>query len=74
MKSAVYTKAGQVGRHPDGHCSPIYRLVYSGSALIPCYFHLYSIQSHSTFLEHAQDFPRCRARRSGYSEDQDGFG
>ena len=27
---------------------------------------IYSVKGYSTFLEHAQDFPRCRARRCGY--------
>ena len=57
-----------------GHCPPIYRLVYSGSALISCHFHLYSVKSHSTFLEHAQDFLGCRARRSRYPASQEWFG
>ena len=39
--------------HPNGHCSPIYRLVYSGSALISCHLYLYSVKSYSTFLVHA---------------------
>ena len=63
--------SGLGGCHPNGHCSPIYRLVYSGSALISCHFHLYSVKSHSTFLEHAQDFPGCRARRSRYPASQE---
>ena len=41
--------SGLGGCHPNGHCPPIYRLVYSGSALISCHFHLYSVKSHSTF-------------------------
>ena len=55
-----------VGCHPDGHCPPIYGLVYPRSPLVSCYFLLYSVQSHSTFLEHAQDFPGCCARRGRY--------
>ena len=39
-----------VGCHPDGHCPPIYGLVYPRSPLVSCYFLLYSVQSHSTFF------------------------
>ena len=63
--------SGVGGCHPNGHRSTIYRLVYPGSSLISCYFHLYSVQSHSTFLEYAQNFPGCRARRSRYPASQE---
>ena len=34
-----------VGRHPNGDYPPIYRLVYTRSAFISGYFHLYSVEA-----------------------------
>ena len=59
--SGRYPRLG--GCHSNGHCSSIYRLVYLGSALIACYFHLYSIKALPRFWSALKIFPGCCARK-----------
>ncbi len=60
---------GWVALSSCGYCSPVYRLVYSGSPLISCHFFILS-KAIPRFWSTLQDCSGCRARRSGYPASQ----